>query len=64
MFENLSSRLGATLDRLKGRGALAQDDINEGLREMRVALLEADVALPVVKEFLAQVREGAWARRW
>ena len=59
MFENLSSRLGATFDRLKGRGALAQDDINEGLREMRVALLEADVALPVVKEFLAQVREGA-----
>ncbi|HAQ32644.1 MAG: signal recognition particle protein [Alphaproteobacteria bacterium] len=59
MFENLSSRLGATFDRLKGRGALAQDDINEGLREVRVALLEADVALPVVKEFLAQVREGA-----
>ncbi len=59
MFENLSSRLGATFDRLKGRGALAQDDINEGLREMRVALLEADVALPVVKEFIAQVREGA-----
>ena len=59
MFENLSNRLGATFDRLKGRGALSQEDIDEGLREVRVALLEADVALSVVKEFIAQVREAA-----
>jgi signal recognition particle subunit SRP54 len=59
MFENLTSRLGNAFDRLKGRGALSESDIDEALREVRVALLEADVALPVVKDFIAQVREGA-----
>ena len=59
MFENLSNQIGGVFDRLKGRGALSQADIDEGLREVRLALLEADVALPVVKEFIAQVREGA-----
>ena len=59
MFENLSNQIGTAFDRLKGRGALSQTDIDEGLREVRLALLEADVALPVVKEFIARVREGA-----
>ena len=59
MFENLSNQIGSVFDRLKGRGALSQEDIDEGLREVRVALLEADVALSVVKEFIAQVREAA-----
>ena len=59
MFENLTSRLGNAFDRLKGRGALSESDIDEALREVRVALLEADVALPVVKNFIAQVKEGA-----
>ncbi len=63
MFENLTSRLGNAFDRLKGRGALSEPDIDEALREVRVALLEADVALPVVKNFIAQVREGAKGKK-
>ncbi|QOC23485.1 signal recognition particle protein [Wenzhouxiangella sp. AB-CW3] len=59
MFDQLSKRLTGTLDRLKGRGRLSEDNIREALREVRVALLEADVALPVVKDFIAQVRERA-----
>ena len=59
MFEGLSSRLGDVFDRLKRRGALSEADVSEALREVRVALLEADVALPVVKDFIASVRERA-----
>jgi signal recognition particle subunit SRP54 len=59
MFENLSGRLGAVLERLTKRGALSEADVNEALREVRVALLEADVALPVVKSFIDQVRGKA-----
>lgn len=59
MFENLTGRLGRVFDRLKGRGVLSEKDVEEALREIRVALLEADVALPVVKEFVAGVREKA-----
>jgi signal recognition particle subunit SRP54 len=59
MFQNLSDRLGAALDRLKGRGRLTEDNIRETLREVRMALLEADVALPVVREFVDRIRESA-----
>ncbi|MEM7651834.1 MAG: signal recognition particle protein [Pseudomonadota bacterium] len=59
MFDGLSSRLGDVFDRLKRRGALSEDDVNAALREVRVALLEADVALPVVKEFISGVKERA-----
>ena len=59
MFEGLSSRLGDVFDRLKRRGALSEADVSEALREVRVALLEADVALPVVKDFVASVKERA-----
>ena len=59
MFEGLSTRLGQVFDRLKRRGALTESDVAEALREVRVALLEADVALPVVKDFVAKVRERA-----
>ena len=59
MFENLTKRLGATLNRLRGRGRLTEDNIREALREVRTALLEADVALPVVREFVERVRERA-----
>ncbi len=59
MFENLTSRLGAVFDRLKGKGVLSEQDVGEALREIRVALLEADVALPVVKDFVAAIREKA-----
>ena len=59
MFEGLSSRLGDVFDRLKRRGALTEADVSEALREVRVALLEADVALPVVKDFVASVKEKA-----
>jgi len=59
MFETLSQRLGDALDRLRRRGALSEADVEAALREVRVALLEADVALPVVKDFIAQVKEKA-----
>jgi signal recognition particle subunit SRP54 len=59
VFESLSERLGDVFDRLKRRGALSDDDVAEVLREVRVALLEADVALPVVRDFVAKVQEGA-----
>ncbi|MFO1046989.1 MAG: signal recognition particle protein [Geminicoccaceae bacterium] len=59
MFESLTTRLTGVLDRLKRRGALTEDDVYEAMREIRVALLEADVALPVVKDLVARVRERA-----
>ena len=59
MFEGLSGRLNGILDRLRRRGALSEEDVAAALREVRVALLEADVALPVVKDFMARVRERA-----
>jgi signal recognition particle subunit SRP54 len=59
MFESLSQRLGDVFDRLTRRGALTEADVDAALREVRIALLEADVALPVVKDFIAAVREKA-----
>ncbi|MBB4285993.1 signal recognition particle protein [Roseospira goensis] len=59
MFEGLSGRLGDVLEKLRGKGSLSQDDVNEAMREVRVALLEADVALPVVKDFIAKVKTRA-----
>ncbi|CCQ72563.1 signal recognition particle protein [Magnetospira sp. QH-2] len=59
MFESLSDRLGDVFERLKKRGALNEADVSEALREVRVALLEADVALPVVKSFVDTVKERA-----
>src|SRR5580698_4523883 len=59
MFDTLSNRLGEIFDRLRGRGALSEDDVAAAMREIRVALLEADVALPVVRDFIAAVREKA-----
>ncbi|MBX9634859.1 MAG: signal recognition particle protein [Magnetospirillum sp.] len=59
MFESLSQRLSAVFDKLTGRGALSEADVTEALREVRVALLEADVALPVVKDFVSRVKERA-----
>jgi signal recognition particle subunit SRP54 len=59
MFESLTTRLNGVLDRLKRRGALSEADVIEAMREIRIALLEADVALPVVKDLVARVRERA-----
>jgi signal recognition particle subunit SRP54 len=59
MFDSLSDRLGATLDGLKGKGRLSEDDINKAMREIRLALLEADVNFGVVKDFVERVRERA-----
>ncbi len=59
MFDSLSDRLGGVFDRLKGRGALKEDDVRAAMREVRVALLEADVALPVVRRFIDAVTEKA-----
>ncbi|MBB71990.1 MAG: signal recognition particle protein [Legionellales bacterium] len=59
MFTNLSERLGNTLQKLRGQGRLTDDNIKDTLREIRMALLEADVALPVVKDFIEVIREQA-----
>lgn len=59
MFEGLSTRLGSVFDKLKRRGALGESDVDEALREVRIALLEADVSLPVVKDFIKAVKERA-----
>src|SRR5947208_3743827 len=59
MFDTLGSRLNEVFDRLRGRGALNEDDVAAAMREIRIALLEADVALPVVRDFVAAVREKA-----
>lgn len=59
MFENLTERLNQTLKNLSGQGRLSESNIKDALREVRMALLEADVALPVTKAFLDQVRERA-----
>lgn len=59
MFESLSSRLSAVFDKLTGRGALSENDVNEAVREVRRALLEADVSLDVVRSFTDKVKERA-----
>ncbi len=59
MFDNLSNKLTGIFDRLTGRGALNEADVTEAMREVRMALLEADVALDVVKDFTAKVKERA-----
>ncbi|VAV87127.1 Signal recognition particle protein Ffh, partial [hydrothermal vent metagenome] len=50
MFDNLTEQLGGVFDRLTGRGSLSEKDVKSALREIRLALLDADVALPVVKD--------------
>src|SRR5688572_32622235 len=59
MFDSLSDRLGSVFDRLRGRGALTEADVRAAMREVRVALLEADVALPVARDFVEKVTEQA-----
>ena len=59
MFESLQSRLGGVFDKLRGRGALSEADVDVALGEVRTALIEADVALPVVKDFIEKVRPRA-----
>jgi signal recognition particle subunit SRP54 len=59
MFDNLTQRLSQTMQKLRGKGRLTEDGVKETLREVRIALLEADVALPVVSSFIAQVKERA-----
>jgi signal recognition particle subunit SRP54 len=59
MFNNLTERLNGVIQRLRGQGRLSEDNIKDTLREVRMALLEADVALPVVRDFIERVRERA-----
>ncbi|MCB1786280.1 MAG: signal recognition particle protein [Gammaproteobacteria bacterium] len=59
MFASLSDRLGGVLQKVRGQGRISEENIRETLREVRMALLEADVALPVVKDFVEQVRVQA-----
>jgi signal recognition particle subunit SRP54 len=63
MFDTLSERLSETLRKVAGKATLSEDNIQDTLREVRQALLEADVALPVVKDFIDQVRERGSGRR-
>jgi len=59
MFENLTARLQETFRKLRGKGKLSEADVDEALREIRIALLEADVNFKVVRDFVAKVRERA-----
>ncbi len=59
MFEKLGDKLNAVFSKLRGKGVISEDDFNEAMREVRIALLEADVALPVVKDFIASLKERA-----
>jgi len=59
MFDNLTDRLSGTLKNLRGQGRLTEENIKDALREVRMALLEADVALPVVTDFIEQVKQGS-----
>ncbi|MDO7667244.1 MAG: signal recognition particle receptor subunit alpha, partial [Pseudomonadota bacterium] len=59
MFDSLQDRLGGTLQKLRGQGRITEDNVKDTLREVRMALLEADVALPVVREFIDRVKERA-----
>jgi len=59
LFDNLSEKLGGILDRLTGRGSLSEADVDAAMREVRRALLEADVSLDVVRSFIDRVREQA-----
>src|ERR1700751_211402 len=59
MLDNLTERLGRVMKTLRGEARLTESNIQDSLREVRLALLEADVALPVVKQFIAAVREKA-----
>jgi len=59
MFQSLTEKLGGVFDKLRGKGSLSEEDVNLALREIRVALLEADVALSVVKDFIERIRVKA-----
>ncbi|MBL4721599.1 MAG: signal recognition particle protein [Alphaproteobacteria bacterium] len=59
MFDSLTGRLSDVFDRLKRRGALSESDVDAAMRDVRIALLEADVALPVVRDFIAKVKKDA-----
>ncbi len=63
MFDNLTDRLGSTLKNLNGQGKLTGSNIKDALREVRIALLEADVALPVVTDFVEKVKHGALGKQ-
>ncbi|MCB1628116.1 MAG: signal recognition particle protein [Xanthomonadales bacterium] len=62
MFQNLTQRLSSAIERMRGRARLSEEHVREGLREVRIALLEADVALPVVQTFIGKVRDRALGR--
>ncbi len=62
MLDNLTQRLAGVIKTLRGQSRITEDNVQEALREVRMALLEADVALPVVKDFVAQVKEKALGR--
>src|SRR3546814_19158162 len=59
MFDSLSERLGGVFDKLRGRGALNESEVRAAMREVRIALLEADVALHVVRDFIENITEKA-----
>src|SRR5437660_11530848 len=63
MFEQLSDKLNVTFERLRGRARVAEADLDEALRDVRVALLEADVNLNIVRQLIATVRERAMGER-
>ena len=65
MFESLSNRLSSTIQKLRGRARLTEENIREAMRDVRIALLEADVALPVVSALIERIKQravGGWSK--
>ena len=59
MFENLTKRISSVFDKLKGKGVIDDNSLNEALREIRIALLESDVSILIAKNFIEKIREKA-----
>ena len=57
MFDSITKNFGGIIDKLRGKKFISEDDFNESLREIRLAMLEADVSLPIVKEFIKKVKD-------
>ena len=57
MFDSITKNFGSIVDKLRGKKYISEDDFNEALREIRIAMLEADVSLPIIKEFIKKIKD-------
>ena len=57
MFDSITKNFGGVIDRLRGKKYISEDDFNQALREIRIAMIEADVSLPIIKEFIKNIKD-------